>query len=64
MKNKKSRSKVDYWDIIFNKCERCKDNQLWDEKTVDEYMRLTRIINEMDDEWFSRDMAEYEDIFG
>lgn len=58
MENKKSRSNVDYWDVIFNKCERCKDNQLWDEKTVDEYMRLTRIINNWDNEWISREYDE------
>lgn len=58
MENKKSRSKVDYWDIIFNKCERCKDNQLWDEKTIDEYMRLTNIINHRDNEWISREYDE------
>jgi hypothetical protein len=58
MENKKSRSNVDYWDIIFNKCERCKNNQLWDEKTVDEYIRLTNIINHRDSEWISREYDE------
>jgi len=58
MENKKSRSNVDYWDIIFNKCERCKNNQLWDEKIIDEYIRLTNIINHRDSEWISREYDE------
>jgi len=58
MENKKSRSKVDYWDVIFNKCERCKNNQLWDEKVIDEYIRLTNIISHWDSEWISREYDE------
>lgn len=57
------RKDIDYWDIIFHRCEWCKDHQLGDERTLENYMRLTRIINEMDDEWFSRDETAYEDIW-
>ena len=57
------RKDIDYWDIIFNRCEWCKDHQLGDERTFENYMRLTRIINSMDDEWFSRDETAYEDIW-
>ena len=46
----KMRKDIDYWDIIFNRCEWCKDHQLGDERTFENYMRLTRIINSMDDE--------------
>lgn len=58
MENKKSRSKVDYWDIIFNRCDWCRDNQLWDERTLENYMRLKRIINNWDNEWISREYDE------
>lgn len=59
----KMRKDIDYWDIIFHRCEWCKYHQLWDERTLENYMRLTRIINGMDDEWFSRDETAYEDIW-
>lgn len=58
MENKKSRSKVDYWDIIFNRCDWCRDNQLWDERTLENYMRLKRTIDKWDDEWISREYDE------
>lgn len=58
MENKKSRSKVDYWDIIFNRCDWCRDNQLWDERTLENYMRLKRTIDKWDDEWTSREYDE------
>lgn len=57
------RKDIDYWDIIFSRCEWCKDHQLEDERIFENYMRLIRIINSMDDEWFSRDEVEYEDIW-
>lgn len=44
---------IDYRDIIFNKCERCKDNQLWDERTLENYMRLKRVIDKWDNEIMS-----------
>lgn len=52
------RKDIDYRDIIFNRCDWCRDNQLWDERTLENYMRLTRIINKWDNEWVSREYDE------
>jgi len=58
MENKKLWSDIDYWDIVFNRCDWCRDNQLWDERTLENYMRLKRIINKWDNEWTSREYDE------
>ncbi len=52
------RKDIDYRDIIFNRCDWCRDNQLWDERTLENYMRLKIIINKWDNEWVSREYDE------
>lgn len=54
---------IDYWMLMLNRYYWLQEKQMECDAYFKSYMRLGRILNKMDDEWFSRDETAYEDIW-
>ena len=54
---------IDYWMLMLNRYYWLQEKQMECNVYFKSYMRLGRILNKMDDEWFSRDETAYEDIW-